>query len=97
MNQNIKNEKHVINRRDLKIEEQSRENNKHSKEVEEFRKEMKKVKAKFKIITYKNATHAFTNPKATEIGKKYNIPISYDESADKKSWNELISFIKEAL
>jgi dienelactone hydrolase len=68
-----------------------------AKEVDEFRKEMKKIEAKFKVITYKNATHAFTNPKATEIGKKYNIPISYDESADKKSWNELISFIKEAL
>ncbi|MES2525427.1 MAG: dienelactone hydrolase family protein, partial [Bdellovibrionota bacterium] len=34
-----------------------------------FDKEMKALKADYKQINYKGAKHAFTNPKATEVGK----------------------------
>lgn len=60
-----------------------------------FEKEMKALNANYKMINYKNATHAFTNPKATEIGKKYNIPIGYNKNADVNSWNDLLKFLKK--
>ena len=45
----------------------------------------------FKI--YPNATHAFTNPDATANGKKFNMPIEYNEQADKDSWNDMKEFL----
>jgi len=45
----------------------------------------------FKI--YANATHAFTNPDATEIGKEFNMPIEYNAAADKDSWNDMKAFL----
>lgn len=66
-----------------------------AKERDGFNKEMKAIKANFKVVNYKGATHAFTNPGATEIGKKYNIPIAYNKSADEGSWKDLINFLKQ--
>jgi dienelactone hydrolase len=42
---------------------------------------------------YANATHAFTNPDATKTGKKFNMPIEYNEQADKDSWNDMKEFL----
>lgn len=66
-----------------------------AKERETFKKEMKELKVNLKIVNFKGATHAFTNPKATEIGKKFNIPIAYDKKADEASWKELLQFLKQ--
>lgn len=41
---------------------------------------------------YADATHAFTNPDATRIGKEFNMPIEYNEKADKDSWSDMIIF-----
>lgn len=41
---------------------------------------------------YANATHAFTNPDATRVGKQFNMPIEYNEKADKDSWNDMKAF-----
>jgi dienelactone hydrolase len=60
-----------------------------------FEKEMKDLKADYKIVNYKGAMHAFTNPHATELGKKYNIPIAYNKKADEGSWKELMKFLKK--
>jgi len=59
-----------------------------------FKKEMANAGATVKIVEYPGATHAFTNPKATEIGKRFNMPIAYDADADQKSWAEMKSFLK---
>jgi dienelactone hydrolase len=45
----------------------------------------------FKI--YANASHAFTNPDATALGKKFNLPIEYNAQADKDSWNDMKVFL----
>lgn len=60
-----------------------------------FEKEMKNVGADYKMINYKGATHAFTNPMATEKGKKFNIPIAYNKKADKASWQDLLNFLEK--
>jgi len=64
-------------------------------EVEKFRKEMEAAHADFRIVVYPGAKHSFTNPDATEYGKKFNLPIAYDPDADRKSWAEMREFFKK--
>ena len=62
--------------------------------ISNFNKEMKSAEVDFKFKSYKGALHAFSNPAATELGKKFNMPIAYNEKADKKSWAEMQKFLK---
>jgi len=66
-----------------------------AEQIAAFRKEMADAKVDMKFIGYPNAKHAFTNPGATELGKKFGIPLEYNEAADKASWAELGSFLAE--
>ncbi|MGE3609501.1 MAG: dienelactone hydrolase family protein [Bacteriovoracaceae bacterium] len=66
-----------------------------TKERKAFEQEMKSVKANYKVVNYKNATHAFTNPHSTAVGKKYNIPIAYNKTAAEKSFKELLKFLNQ--
>lgn len=63
-------------------------------EADEFKKQMDAIGAKYIFKAYEGAQHAFTNPAATEIGKKFNLPVSYNAAADTASWNEMKSFLK---
>jgi len=62
-------------------------------EIATLKKEMKTNKADFSFIDYADATHAFTNPFSTEVGKKFNIPIAYNQAADEKSWADFKAFV----
>lgn len=64
-------------------------------EIEQFKKEMDSAQIKYKFVNYPGAKHAFTNPDATETGKKFNIDIAYNKEADEKSWNEMTTFLAE--
>lgn len=66
-------------------------------DIDAFRKNLDEMKVHYKFINYANATHAFTNPESTENGKKFNLPIAYNEAADKKSWNDMKTFFNETL
>lgn len=61
-------------------------------EVATFKRQMDSVGAKYTFKSYPNATHAFTNPEATEKGKKFGIPIAYNAAADSTSWNDMKVF-----
>jgi dienelactone hydrolase len=61
-------------------------------EVPKFEKELDAAGASYSVKEYPNATHAFTNPAATENGKKFDIPIAYNPEADKQSWNDMKDF-----
>jgi dienelactone hydrolase len=50
-----------------------------------LKKDFDAAKADYRIIEYPGAVHAFTNPEATELGKKFNLPLRYDEKADQES------------
>lgn len=63
--------------------------------VEEFKKEMEEAGADYTFIVYPGATHAFSNPNATAKGEKFNMPIKYNEAADKASWEEMKEFFKK--
>ena len=58
-----------------------------------FEKEMDAAGADYSVIEYPGATHAFTNPEATERGEKLKMPLAYDKSADEQSWAELRKFL----
>ena len=62
--------------------------------IRDFKAEMKAAKADFKFINYAEAIHSFTNPASTEMGKKFNLPLAYNEKADKKSWADMQEFFK---
>ncbi len=62
-------------------------------QVEAFKEEMKKAGADYQFVVYPGAMHSFTNPDATALGKKFNIPIAYNADADKKSWDEMKKFL----
>ena len=61
-------------------------------EIATFKKQMDSVGADYTFKVYEGATHAFTNPEATEKGKKFNMPISYNAAADTASWNDMKAF-----
>lgn len=67
------------------------------KDVQAFRKTMDAVGAEYDFKVYPNATHAFTNPNATEKGKQFNMPISYNGAADTASWNDMKLFLGQVL
>jgi len=58
-------------------------------QVEAFKKDMDAAKADYRIISYPGAVHAYTNPEATEVGKKFNMPVAYNAKVDKAAKAEL--------
>ncbi len=61
-------------------------------EVVAFKKQMDSIGVSYTFKSYPGATHAFTNPAATAMGQKFNIPIAYNAAADTASWNEMKTF-----
>ena len=60
--------------------------------IKTFRADLDSAKANYRFIDYPDALHSFTNPASTEIGKKYNMPLAYNEKADKQSWADMKEF-----
>lgn len=56
---------------------------------EPFKKDLTDAGAEVELVVYPNVTHAFTNKAATERGKKFNMPLAYDEPADNDSWERM--------
>src|SRR5262249_7710691 len=65
--------------------------------VAAFRKEMAAAGANYQVIVYPGVKHSFTNPAATENGKKFNLPLVYDKKADQQSWASFKKFASETL
>lgn len=63
--------------------------------VAEFKKQMDSVGADYTFKIYPGATHAFSNPDATAVGEKFNMPIKYNAAADSASWNDMKVFLKK--
>ncbi len=63
-------------------------------QVEAFKKEMEEAGVKAQVVIYPNVKHSFTNPDAEKAGMD---ALAYDAAADKKSWEALLKFLKQAL
>ena len=57
--------------------------------VDQFKLEMDSAGADYEFISYKGAFHGFSNPAADERGHKFNIPLAYNEIADRNSWKSM--------
>lgn len=66
-------------------------------QVEAFKQEMEQAGVNYKVVVYPRAVHAFTNPDADELGKRFNMPLAYNAEADKDSWAQLQVFLAEVL
>jgi len=64
-------------------------------DISTFKHQLDSIGAEYQFIVYPNATHAFTNPDATKIGKQFNMPIEYNQKADLDSWNDMTMFLKK--
>jgi dienelactone hydrolase len=65
-------------------------------DIRTFKAEMKSAGVDFKFVNYPGALHAFTNPAASDLGKKFNMPIAYNATGDKKSWSEMQKWFTRA-
>ena len=61
------------------------------KDIDNFKAEMDAAKASYEFKSYPSALHGFTNPEATEKGKKYGLPLAYDAKTDTQSWQDMQS------
>jgi dienelactone hydrolase len=60
-----------------------------------FKGDLDAAKADYKVIEYPGAVHAFTNPEATALGKKFNLPLRYDAKANQEATAEASKFFAE--
>ena len=60
-----------------------------------FDKLMKTTGADYKHIYYPGVVHSFTNPSATEKGKRFKIPLAYNAKADADSWKQTLDLFEK--
>lgn len=61
-------------------------------QVEAFRQEMQELGVDLQFHAWPGTQHAFTNPQATENGRRYGLPLAYDAQADRESWEKMQAF-----
>jgi dienelactone hydrolase len=64
-------------------------------QVEAFKMEMDTARVDYRFIAYKGAMHSFTNPDADKFAERFDMPLGYNEKADKLSWQEMKGFFEE--
>src|SRR5205814_4244844 len=50
-----------------------------------FKSDLDAAKADYKVIEYPGTVHAFTNPEATALGQKFNLPLRYDAKGNEQA------------
>jgi dienelactone hydrolase len=68
-----------------------------AEQITTFKQEMNAAGARYRFVNYAGAKHAFTNPDATEYGRKFNLPLAYHAAADVKSWEAMKSLFETVL
>lgn len=64
-----------------------------AEQITAFKQEMERAKVDYTFINYAGAKHSFTNPQADRLGKKFDLPLAYNEQVDKQSWQALMGFL----
>lgn len=65
-------------------------------QVAALKAELDAAHADYEFVAYEGAKHGFTNPAATEAGKRAGLSIAYDAEADAASWSALKKVLREA-
>lgn len=66
-----------------------------TEQIAAFKKEMEEAEVDYEFVNLEGAVHSFTNPGADEFGKKFDLPLAYNEAADMKSWAGMQTFFNE--
>jgi dienelactone hydrolase len=64
--------------------------------IDAFQEEMQTAGVDFRFIDMPGAVHAFTNPAATEMGERFELPLAYNAEADSTSWALALEFLSES-
>jgi dienelactone hydrolase len=64
-------------------------------QIDAFEQDMKAIGADYEFIDYPGVKHGFTNPEADGFALKFDMPLKYDEKADKDSWEKTQVFFKK--
>jgi dienelactone hydrolase len=64
-------------------------------QIAAFKQDMKTIGADYEFIDYPGVKHGFTNPEADNFAKKFDMPLKYDEKADKDSWKKTQAFFNK--
>lgn len=65
------------------------------REYQALEKDFDAAKADYRVVQYPGAVHAFTNPEATALGKKFNLPLRYDAKANREAEAEASKFFAQ--
>lgn len=68
-----------------------------AEQITAFKAAMDQANVDYTFINYPGAKHSFTSAEADEYGKKFNMPLAYNKSADEASWAEMQMFLKKVL
>lgn len=63
-----------------------------AEDAESFKAAMDEAGVELEYISYPGVLHAYTNPEATALGEKFELPLRYDADADGKSWEKMKAF-----
>ena len=64
-------------------------------DVSNFKAEMKSADADYRFIAYDGALHGFTSYEADDNGKKFGLPLAYNQAADLQSWEAMQDLFAE--
>ncbi|XXQ67928.1 dienelactone hydrolase family protein [Neisseriaceae bacterium B1] len=64
--------------------------------IDAFRNEMNATGARYHVDVFADAKHGFTNPQATENGKKNGVDLAYNETAARESWENMLAWLAKA-
>lgn len=64
-------------------------------QIDAFKSEMDNAKVHYKFVNYEGSKHSFTNPAADSVGTRFNMPLAYNEKADKESWQEMKNIFEQ--
>ena len=64
-------------------------------QIKAFRQEMQAAGVRYQLHLYPGVEHAYTNPAATKLGKKYHLPLAYNAAADADSWKRMLTFLRK--
>lgn len=64
-------------------------------QIKAFKAEMQAAGVPYELHLYPGVVHAFTNPDATVLGRKYKLPLVYNADADADSWRRMRRFLEQ--
>ena len=60
--------------------------------VANFKAAMDSLQKPYSYESFPGVVHAYTNPDADSLGKKFDLPLAYNAEADRKSWERMKEF-----